>query len=382
MSTRTRRRRSDRELLEAATAILFPDELDTDQLDPAPDQPELDGEDAALAQPDELDHLVPDEANPVPDEANPVPDEPNPEQNLMAARPDLTQPDEPVHQQPLLEPAGQMEQLTALTQALQLAGRPSFKPPSFSGVEDVELFLKQFEDVADANRWTPLERTLHIRAQLSGDAHSCGQAEDYEEIVDDLTARYGLNRRKARDRLSSIQLKVGQDIYKQAAEIRKLVKIAFPALPDPDQQAMALDYFSRAWEGKAVPEHLLAIRPATLREAVRATEDFLAVHVSGPRPRAHAVEQVPDEVEQAAAVTTAGLTAMAEAIRTQTALLQQIMIQLTTRQQEPNQSLVQKNRELKCFGCGGPHFKRNCPHQQVTGVSTQQPGNGSGPVQA
>ena len=371
MSTRTRRRRSDRELLEAATAILFPDETDTDLLGPVPDQPELGGEDAAPAQPDEPDHQVPDEADPEPD--------------LRPVSPDPVQPDEPIRQVPDAQlpqaPAGQMEQLTALTQALQLANRPSFKPPSFSGTEDVELFLKQFEDVADANRWTPLERTLHIRAQLSGDAQSCGQAEDYEEIVDDLTARYGLNSRKARDRLSGVQLKVGQDIYKQAGEIRKLVKIAFPALPEPDQQAMALDYFSRAWEGKAVPEHLLAIRPATLREAVRATEDFLAVHNSGPRPRAHVVEQVTDEAGEAAAATAAGLAAMADAIKTQTALLQQIMLQLATRQQESAQPLVQKNREVKCYGCGGPHFKRNCPQLQTTGGQMQQPGNGCGPVQ-
>ena len=143
---------------------------------------------------------------------------------------------------------------------------------------------------------------------------------------------------------------------------------------------MVLDYFSRAWEGKAVPEHLLAIRPATLREAVRATEDFLTVHNSDPRPRAHVVEQATEEAEQAAAATAAGLAAVADAIKNQTALLQQLMVQLATRQQAPAQPIAQKN-QVKCYGCGGPHFKRNCPQIQTVGGQAQQPGNGCGPVQ-
>ena len=105
------------------------------------------------------------------------------------------------------------------------------------------------------------------------------------------------------------------------------------------------------------------------------------MHNSGPRPRAHVVEQVPDGAEQAAAATAAGLTAMVDAIKTQTALLQQIMVQLATRQQESAQPIAQKNREVKCYGCGGPHFKRNCPQIQTVGGQSQQPGNGCGPVQ-
>ena len=140
MSTRNRRRRSELELLDAATAILFPDE---EPLEPVPDQTRQEGEDADPTPPGEPDHQVPDEVHPVPD--------------LTPARPQPTLPDEPARQipdeqLPLPAQADQMEQLTSLTQALQLAGRPSFKPPSFSGVEVVELFLKQFEDMADANR--------------------------------------------------------------------------------------------------------------------------------------------------------------------------------------------------------------------------------------
>ena len=275
--------------------------------------------------------------------------------------------------------AMEMDQLAALAQALQLAGRPNFKPPSFSGEENIDLFIKQFEAVAEANHWSPLERTLHLRGQLSGDAQSCGQGDDYEEIIEDLRDRYGLTKRKARDRLSAIQLRAGQDVHKQAAEINRLVSIAFPVLPDQERQVMALEYFSRAWEGKAVQEHLLAVRPTSMREAVRATEDFLAVHTAGPRPRALAVEKAEDEEgERIATCDELGL--MAEALTTQTALLRQLLAQVgtsplgqPTTQATPEVTPArQPTQPVKCFGCGGEHYYRGCPQKKQ--------GNGQGPA--
>ena len=349
MSTRSRRRRSELELLKEARSILFPDGSDTED------------EDHTDAVGTEAEHRQTEEHT---DHTDAVSAQPNRQTDRTDDRMD------------------QMENLAALTQALQLTGRPSFKPPTFNGEEDVGLFLRQFGDVADANGWSPLERTLHLRSQLVGDAQSCGQGESYEEIVEDLQARYGLTTRMARDRLSAIQLKSGQSVHKQAAEISRLVRIAFPILPERDQQGMALDYFGRAWESKAVQEHLLSVRPATLREAVRATEDFLAVHLAGPRPRAHVVEQTEEESATTPTAET-GLMIMAEAIRTQTALLQQILMQLNVRQTPSVPAPAhQKDTQIKCYDCGGPHLKRNCPQRQTTQFQGQQSGNGVGPAQA
>ena len=84
-----------------------------------------------------------------------------------------------------------MEALLAIIQALKLfntGNRTEIRPPSFSGEGDLTLFLKQFEDVADANGWTPKQRTLHILSQLTGDAQGCGYGDSYCEIVEDLHA--------------------------------------------------------------------------------------------------------------------------------------------------------------------------------------------------
>ena len=70
-----------------------------------------------------------------------------------------------------------MEALPAIIQALKLSNtgsRPEIRLPSFNGEGDLTLFLKQFENVAKTTGWTPKQRTLHIRRQLTGGVQKCG----------------------------------------------------------------------------------------------------------------------------------------------------------------------------------------------------------------
>ena len=147
-----------------------------------------------------------------------------------------------------------MEALLSITQALKLsnsAPRSEIRPPTFNGEGDLTLFLKQF-DVADANGWTRVQRTLHLCSQLAGDAQGCGHGDSYQEIVEDLHTRFGVSRRQARVRLAALKMRASQSIHSQAAEVSRMVKVASPTLADADQQKMALEYFTRAWESKSI----------------------------------------------------------------------------------------------------------------------------------
>ena len=156
------------------------------------------------------------------------------------------QPVEPPVTTPAAPAVIPMEALLAITQPLKLSStgnRPEIRPPRFSGEGDLKLFIKQFEDVAEANGWTPKQRTLHIRSQLTGDAQGCGHGDSYDEILEDLHARFGVSKRQARDRLAVLKIKPGQSIYRQATEVTRLVEVAFPTLADADRQALALEHF-------------------------------------------------------------------------------------------------------------------------------------------
>ena len=53
--------------------------------------------------------------------------------------------------------------------------KKEFKPPTYNGDTDIELFLRQFQDMALVNRWEPIETLLHLRSCLQGGAAECGR---------------------------------------------------------------------------------------------------------------------------------------------------------------------------------------------------------------
>ena len=46
---------------------------------------------------------------------------------------------------------------------LRVERHENFKPPSFDGEGDVDMFIQHFQEVADANRWTEIATLLHLR---------------------------------------------------------------------------------------------------------------------------------------------------------------------------------------------------------------------------
>ena len=120
--------------------------------------------------------------------------------------------------------------------------------------------------------------------------------------------------------------------------------VAFPILADADRRAMALEYFTRAWESKTVQRHLLAVAPTTLKGAVQAMEEYLAVSGSEQTMRAMPVEQTEAELPAQPSALEVNLKAMAEAVIQQTVLLQQVLERIGQR----------SNKQQKgCFKCGG-----------------------------
>ena len=140
-------------------------------------------------------------------------------------------------------------------------------------------------------------------------------------------------------------MKTGQSIYSQAAEVTRLVEVAFPNLADADRRAMAMEHFTRPWERKSIQRHLLAVAPLTIKAAEQATEEYLVVSRSEITPRAMPVEQT--ELPTQPSALEIGLKAMAEAVTQQTMLLQRVLEKV---EQRP------ARQQKGCFKCGGTHI--------------------------
>ena len=265
------------------------------------------------------------------------------------------------------EPArAELVSMDILVQALQQAGisnkRENFRAPTYVGEGDIELFLKQFDDVAVANGWTEEQQTLHLRAQLLGPAQNCGRGRSKAEIVEDLRARFGLTGRQAKERLSMLRRGARQSLHDLCAEITMLVGLGFPVLPQADQDSLTLDYFLQAVDNKALHRHMLAIRPRTPREAVIAAEEFFGYDRGVSSQRAMPVD-MEEKANQVRDPLQESLTSFSSILQSQATLLTKLLQRLESGG-SVDRGAPSRNKKVECFECGGPHYKRNCPNSR------------------
>ena len=178
--------------------------------------------------------------------------------------------------------------------------RVMFEAPIYEGKGDVELFVRQFNDVAQANEWPRAAALLHLRRALREGATDCGRSETVEGIFNALRARYGLTPREARSRLTAIRRDSKTSLQEHSAEIERLVEVAYADIPVDLRRSMAVDLFSSTIGNGYLQRHLLAVHTPTLDEAVKAGNEYLQVPVGyrHPSQKVHMLENGRKEEEE------------------------------------------------------------------------------------
>lgn len=167
-------------------------------------------------------------------------------------------------------------------------GPLKMKPQSFSGNEDLEDYLAQFELIADLNSWNYRTKSLYLASSLSGDARgllnelSLLDRKDYEKIVNVLTIRFGsINRAEVfRGELQTRTKRRDESLPELAQSIKKLTRKAYPSASSNVIETLAMDYFIDAIPYKEVRIRLREICPKTLAEAEKIAVRLDAVHVA------------------------------------------------------------------------------------------------------
>ena len=252
--------------------------------------------------------------------------------------------------------------------------KDAFKAPKYDGTGDVELFLQQFTDVAEANEWTARDATLHLRAHLEGTAQGCGHGATVEDIRAALRSRFGMTARQAKEKLMQLKRDASQSLHEHSTEAVRLVGLAYPTLSITDKDNMAVDYFIRSFDNKGLQRHMLAVKPTTMMEAVTATDEYLSARGTerNQKPRMMVLEE--PEVSSVQTQIQEGLVKLMEAMQVQSNLLAEVVRGLPDRSVAVGVPLARK-KPLTCYQCGGPHLVRNCSQGRVL----PGPGNGSGP---
>lgn len=251
-----------------------------------------------------------------------------------------------------------LERLVAGQQAHPPAAPRSFKPPEFDGKGDVEFFIRQFQEVAEANEWNPRAELLSLRASLKEGAQDCGKADDVRGVFGALRARYGTSPREARNRLLNLKKEYKTGLQEHASEVEGLVELAFADLPGQTRREMALETFGSTLGNAYLQRHLLAVRPDSLEEAVRAGNEFLQVRPSSNAGIRSIAEEEGEEVEvQAKQIKADPMEAILVALTNLTKEIEQL------KRGEPKERKVDSPRRVvRCWGCGKEgHVRNKCP---------------------
>lgn len=252
---------------------------------------------------------------------------------------------------------------------------PQFKAPQYNGQGDVEYFISRFEEISDANGWGDAAALLHLREALKENAEGCGRAPSVMAVYAALRARFGLSPREARSRLSTLRKEYKTSLQEHAAEVERLITIAYGELPVEYQAGMKLETFCSTLGYMPLQRHLLAVHTHTLEDAVRAGNEFLQIKPGGEKNNT-SIRQVGEEEEEEAPNHTdkvlAGLVQAMQQLAERVEALQGQSRRITRGDTSSNQRL--------CWGCGKEgHLRRSCPSQKKSPSDRTAQGNGQGP---
>lgn len=105
------------------------------------------------------------------------------------------------------------DQISGLIQAMEQRREPGkdFKTSTFEGTGDAEYFIRQFDEVPEANDWGGAFTRLHLKEAIKDSAKDCVKAEETEQIFAACRVQVGLTAREATSSLTSIRKETKTD---------------------------------------------------------------------------------------------------------------------------------------------------------------------------
>lgn len=180
--------------------------------------------------------------------------------------------------------------------------RQSLKPQQYSGGENLEEYLSQFEIVAQINGWDYNTKSLYLAGSLSGSARAiltelnAKETRDFDTLVRLLNVRFGSLERSEiyRARLQTRVKGKDETLSEMAQSIRKMTRQAYPMADASMINILALDYFIDAIPDSDTRLRIRELRPKNLNEA-ETHAIRLEAHRLADKQRSKAIHMISEE---------------------------------------------------------------------------------------
>ncbi|KAG5896845.1 hypothetical protein JTB14_024184 [Gonioctena quinquepunctata] len=163
-------------------------------------------------------------------------------------------------------------------------GKLSMKPPQFDGKTPWANYRRQFEAAAKANGWNAGERAVALTLALRGEATNILQTltaqeqEDYDQLIKHLELRYGHAHLEHvyHSQLKNRCQKAGESLQEFETDIARLVRLAYPAIPENVMERLAVQAFLDGLRDQETRQALILARPTHLVDALARALEFEA----------------------------------------------------------------------------------------------------------
>ncbi|XP_055933054.1 uncharacterized protein LOC129963054 [Argiope bruennichi] len=129
--------------------------------------------------------------------------------------------------------------------------RPTVKPLTFDGQTSWTVFKTQFDVVMSTNGWTDAVKASQLVASLRGSAAEVLQGIKAEKLMDLMTIEKALESRFGdihltqfyRTELKTRRQKAGENLQVLAADVERLMSLAYAECPRDVRESLAVQYF-------------------------------------------------------------------------------------------------------------------------------------------
>ena len=173
------------------------------------------------------------------------------------------------------------QQYDALSNQPRIETRfPKISVSKFSGTEDLDDYLVQFEAVSQLQKWSDAEKHVLLLSKLEGSALSAvntAKTKTYTEMVVCLKENFSPEQRElSLQKLQSRQQKKGENFSILAADIQRLAMKAYPTVDDRTRDVIATDHFVNSVQNSVIRQKLREKHPVNLSSAIREARQILA----------------------------------------------------------------------------------------------------------
>ena len=249
------------------------------------------------------------------------------------------------------------------------------RPSVYEGKSSFRDYLVQFEMVSALNKWDRVTQAMELATSLSGPATEVLTDLDlqsrlnYDELVRALLTRFEPDNQAEvfRSQLKGRTRKRSEPLPELCAEVKKLVRKAYPDAPSSIKDVFAKDCFIDALNSAELEWSVRQSKPLSLDDALRLALEYEAFE-QGRQRRQGVGTVVRSQTESSTKLQQQPMSVPPEAESTQTDLVAQLA-DFMNKQMGNQRRRRQSDRRLgdrkpvtpSCYSCGESHRIAECP---------------------